>query len=144
MLEPRIPVAYRAVLLAGVLLVLGMLFRQLATLLLAVLMTVIIAIPLSAGAAKLRRPGVAGPGGGPPAPPLGGGGVGRLLAPVIPPFVPQSNQFGGPRDAAAGSRRAGRHPGTDHPHVRPRDQPVGGPGAGHRHGPREDGRKRHR
>ena len=38
--EPRIPAAYRAVLLAGVLLVLGLLFRQLATLLLAVLTTV--------------------------------------------------------------------------------------------------------
>ena len=35
--EPRIPVAYRAVVLAGVLLVLGLLFRQLATLLLAML-----------------------------------------------------------------------------------------------------------
>ena len=46
----RAHVAYRAVVLAGVLLVLGLLFRQLATLLLAVLMTVIIAIPLSAGA----------------------------------------------------------------------------------------------
>ena len=45
--------------LAAVLLVLGLLFRQLATLLLAVLMTVIIAIPLSAGrdaAGAARRP----------------------------------------------------------------------------------------
>ena len=58
MLEAALPVAYRAVLLAGVLLVLGLLFRQLATLLLAVLMTVIIAIPLSAGATKLERRGV--------------------------------------------------------------------------------------
>ena len=53
--EIRIPVAYRAVLLAAVLLVLGLLFQQLATLLLAVLMTVIIAIPLSAGATRLER-----------------------------------------------------------------------------------------
>ena len=43
--------------LAAVLLVLGLLFRQLATLLLAVLMTIIIAIPLSAGATRLERRG---------------------------------------------------------------------------------------
>ncbi len=39
----RAHVAYRAVALAALLLVLGLLFRQLATLLLAVLMTIIIA-----------------------------------------------------------------------------------------------------
>ena len=53
----RVPVAYKAVVLAGALLVLGLLFRQLATLLLAVLMTIIIAIPLSAGATRLQRHG---------------------------------------------------------------------------------------
>ena len=52
------PVAYKAVVLAAVLLVLGLLFRQLATLMLAVLMTIIIAIPLSAGATRLERHGV--------------------------------------------------------------------------------------
>ena len=54
----RAPVAYKAVVLAAVLLVLGLLFRQLATLMLAVLMTIIIAIPLSAGATRLERHGV--------------------------------------------------------------------------------------
>ena len=44
-----------------VLLVLGLLFRQLATLMLAVLMTVIIAIPLSAGATRLERRGIPRP-----------------------------------------------------------------------------------
>ena len=39
----------------------GLLFRQLATLLLAVLMTIIIAIPLSAGATRLERHGVPRP-----------------------------------------------------------------------------------
>ena len=48
-------------LLAAVLLVLGLLFRQLATLLLAVLMTMIIAIPLSAGATRLERRGIPRP-----------------------------------------------------------------------------------
>ena len=51
----RAPVAYKAVVLAAALLVLGLLFRQLATLVLAVLTTVIIAIPLSAGATRLER-----------------------------------------------------------------------------------------
>ena len=58
---PRAPVAYKAVVLAAVLLVLGLLFRQLATLVLAVLMTMIIAIPLSAGATWLERRGVPRP-----------------------------------------------------------------------------------
>ena len=50
----RVPVAYKAVALAAALLVLGLLFQQLVTLMLAVLMTIIIAIPLSAGATRLR------------------------------------------------------------------------------------------
>ena len=45
----------------ALLLVLGLLFRQLATLLLAVLMTIIIAIPLSAGATRLERRGIPRP-----------------------------------------------------------------------------------
>jgi predicted PurR-regulated permease PerM len=46
------------VLLAAGLLVLGLLFRQLVTLLLAILITVILAIPLSGAATKLERRGV--------------------------------------------------------------------------------------
>jgi predicted PurR-regulated permease PerM len=93
MAEPRIPVAYRAVLLAGVLLVLGMLFRQLATLLLAVLMTVIIAIPLSAGATKLERRGVPRPVGALATLLLGVAVLAGVLALIIPTFVDQTNKF---------------------------------------------------
>ena len=48
-------VVYRAVLLAAGLLLFGLLFRQLVTLLLAILMTMIVAIPLAAGASRLER-----------------------------------------------------------------------------------------
>ncbi len=87
------PVAYKAVVLAAVLLVLGLLFRQLATLVLAVLMTVIIAIPLSAGATWLERRGVPrAMGAG--ATLLGGLAVlAGILALVIPVFIDQANAF---------------------------------------------------
>src|SRR5688500_3126967 len=86
-------VAYRAVLLAAGLLVLGLLFRQLVTLMVAVLMTVLIAIPLSAFATRLEQRGV---------PRVAGGLVGLpglvaviagLLALLIPPFVDQVEEF---------------------------------------------------
>jgi predicted PurR-regulated permease PerM len=91
--QHKVPVAYKAVALAGGLLVLGLLFRELVTLLLAVLMTVIIAIPLSAGATRLERRGVPRP--------LGAlvtllGGLAVLagvLALIIPTFIDQTNQF---------------------------------------------------
>jgi predicted PurR-regulated permease PerM len=51
----RLPVAYRAVLLAAGLLAAGLLFQQLVTLLLLVLATIILAIPLAAGATWLER-----------------------------------------------------------------------------------------
>src|SRR3954453_5890638 len=54
----RLHPVYRAVILAAALVVLGLLFKQLITLLLAVLITVILAIPLSAAATKLERRGV--------------------------------------------------------------------------------------
>jgi predicted PurR-regulated permease PerM len=86
-------VAYRTVLLAAALLVLGLLFRELLTLLLAVLITVIVAIGLAAVATRLERRGVPRP-------------IGTLLALVgalaviagifaliIPPFIDQTNQF---------------------------------------------------
>ena len=91
--RPSTHVAYRAVLLAGALLVFGLVFRQLLTLLLAVLMTVIIAIPLAAVATRLERRGV----------PRAIGALVALLAAVaafsllvyllIPPFVDQTNEF---------------------------------------------------
>jgi len=87
------PVAYKAVVLAAVLLVLGLLFRQLATLVLAVLMTVIIAIPLSAGASWFEQRGVPrAMGAG--ATLLGGLAVlAGVLALVIPVFIDQVNAF---------------------------------------------------
>src|SRR5919108_2644062 len=91
--EHRIPVAYRAVLLAGVLLVLGLLFRELATLLLAVLITVIIAIPLSAGATRLERRGIPRPIGALASLLLGIAVLAGVLALIIPTFVDQTNQF---------------------------------------------------
>jgi predicted PurR-regulated permease PerM len=91
--EPRIPVAYRAVVLAGVLLVLGLLFKQLATLLLAVLATIIIAIPLSAGATKLQRHGVPRPIGAFATLLLGVTVLAGILALIIPTFVHETNQF---------------------------------------------------
>src|SRR3954454_2995605 len=89
----RVPVAYRAVLLAGVLLVLGLLFKQLATLLLAVLMTIIIAIPLSAGATRLQRYGVPRALGALATLLLGLTVLAGILALIIPTFVHETNQF---------------------------------------------------
>ena len=86
-------VAYRSVLLAAGLLVLGLLFRQLVTLFLAVLMTVIIAIALAAVATRLERRGIPRPLG------VFAGLLGGLLviagvlALIIPPFVDETNQF---------------------------------------------------
>ncbi len=91
--RPSLPIAYRAVLLAAALLVLGFAFRELVTLLLAVLMTVIIAIPLAAIATGLERRGIPRPAGA-----LAGllGGLAvitALLYLLIPPFVEETNEF---------------------------------------------------
>jgi predicted PurR-regulated permease PerM len=86
-------VAYRAVLLAAGLLLFGLLFRQLVTLLLALLFTVIIAIPLGAAATGLERRGVPRP--------LGAlltlagaiAALGLVIGLLIPPFIDQTNEF---------------------------------------------------
>jgi predicted PurR-regulated permease PerM len=94
--QPKISsaqVAYRTVLLAAGLLLFGLLFRQLVTLLLAILMTVIVGIALSAAAKRLERFGIPRP--------LGAlltllGGIaalGLLIYLLIPPFVDQTNEF---------------------------------------------------
>jgi len=89
----KAPVAYKAVVLAAVLLVLGLLFRQLATLMLAVLITVIIAIPLSAGTTRLERRGIPRPLGA-FATLLGALAViAGVLALIIPTFIDQANEF---------------------------------------------------
>src|SRR3954451_11430012 len=54
-------VAYRAVLLAAGLLLFGLLFRQLVTLLLAILITIVFAIPLAAAATRFERRGMPRP-----------------------------------------------------------------------------------
>lgn len=86
-------VVYRAILLAAGLLVLGMLFRQLVTLLLAVLLTIIIAIPLAACATRLRRYKIPRPVGVLVGLLLGLGVIAGAFALVIPPFVDQTRLF---------------------------------------------------
>jgi predicted PurR-regulated permease PerM len=85
-------VAYRAVLLAAGLLLFGLLFRQLVTLMLAVLFTVIIAIPLAAAATRLERRGIPRALGALGAL-LGAVAVALIVALLIPPFIGQTNDF---------------------------------------------------
>jgi predicted PurR-regulated permease PerM len=91
--EHRVPVAYKAVALAAALLVLGLLFRQLATLVLAVLMTVIIAIALSAGATRFERRGIPRPLGALITLLSGVVVLAGVLALIIPTFVDETNKF---------------------------------------------------
>jgi predicted PurR-regulated permease PerM len=84
---------YRAVLLAAGLIVLGLLFRELLTLLVAILITVIIAIPLALAADTLERKGVPRFFGALFALVLGVGIVAGTVALVIPPFVDQTQEF---------------------------------------------------
>lgn len=92
--EHRTAVAYRAVLLAGGLLVLGLLFEQLLTLMLAVLITVIIAIALATIADKLeRRFNMPRPIGALLALLAGLGLIAGVIALIIPPFIDQTNEF---------------------------------------------------
>jgi predicted PurR-regulated permease PerM len=86
-------VAYRTVFLAAGLILFGLLFRQLVTLLLAMLMTIVIAIPLAAAAERLERHRIPRPMGALLAL-LGGIGVLALIIYLlIPPFVDQTNEF---------------------------------------------------
>jgi predicted PurR-regulated permease PerM len=91
--DNRAHVAYRAVLLAAGLLLFGLLFRQLVTLLLAILITVIFAIPLSAGATRLERYSIPRPAGALLSL-LGGLAVlALIIGLLIPPFIDQTNRF---------------------------------------------------
>ncbi len=85
--------AYRTVLLAAGLLLIGLLFRQLVTLLLAILTTVILAIPLAAAARRLERVGIPRPVGALLALLGGLAALGLLIYLLIPPFVDQTNEF---------------------------------------------------
>lgn len=84
---------YRAVLLAAGLLVLGLLFRELVTLLVAILITIILSIPISLTADRLelyRVPRFLGALAGLL---LGLGVLAGVLALVIPSFADQTDQF---------------------------------------------------
>jgi predicted PurR-regulated permease PerM len=89
----RVPVAYKAVALAAGLLVLGLLFQQLVTLFLAVLMTIIIAIPLSGGADRLERLGIPRAIGAFLTLLLGIAVVAAVIAAILPTFIDETNQF---------------------------------------------------
>jgi predicted PurR-regulated permease PerM len=86
-------VAYRAVLLAAGLLLAGLLFRQLVTLLLAILITIVFAIPLAAAATRFERRGLPRPVGALLALLSGIAVVALLITLLIPPFVDQTDQF---------------------------------------------------
>jgi predicted PurR-regulated permease PerM len=92
--EERSPhVAYRAVLLAAGLLLFGLLFRQLVTLLLAILITIIFAIPLAAAATRFERRRVPRPLGALAALLSGITVLALVVYLLIPPFVDQSEEF---------------------------------------------------
>ena len=86
-------IAYRAVLLGAALVVAGLLFQQLLTLLLATLSTVIIAIAVSAVADRLQRVGIPRPVGALLALLSGLAILAGLLWVLVPPFIDQTNQF---------------------------------------------------
>src|SRR5690348_5181688 len=84
---------YRAVLLAFGLIVAALIFRQLATLLLAVLIVVIVALPLAAVADLLERRHVPRPIGAALGLIIGLAAVGGLIAAIVPVFSHEINQF---------------------------------------------------
>jgi predicted PurR-regulated permease PerM len=84
---------YRAVALVAVLVVAGAVFEQLATLLLAVVVAVIIGLPIAAGASWLERWRVPRPLGAVVCLLVGIGALGALLALIIPQFVDQARSF---------------------------------------------------
>jgi predicted PurR-regulated permease PerM len=84
---------YRAVLLAAGLLVVGLLFPRLVTLLVAILATVLFAIPLAMAADRLERYGIPRVLGALTALLAGFAVLALLLFLLIPPFVDQTNEF---------------------------------------------------
>lgn len=91
--SPNTRVLYRAVLLAAGLLVLGLVFRQLITLLVAVLMTVLISIPLTGAANRLERYRIPRPLGALAGLLVGLGVIALVVSILIPPFVDETNEF---------------------------------------------------
>jgi predicted PurR-regulated permease PerM len=84
---------YRAVLLAFGLAVAGLIFEQIITLVLGVLIVVIIALPLSAFASALQRVGIPRAIGATLGMLLGLGALGGLIALIVPVFSHEINQF---------------------------------------------------
>ena len=103
---------YRAVLLAAGLVVLGLLFRQLVTLVVAVLITVIIAIPLAALASRLERRGIPRAIGAMVGLVVGLAALAGVLALVIPPVVQQATEFADRAPAAVDDLRGRMHDAT--------------------------------
>ncbi|MGA9371366.1 MAG: AI-2E family transporter [Solirubrobacterales bacterium] len=89
----RVSVEYRAVLLAAALVVAGILFSELLTLLVAILITVLVAIPLEAAATRLERLGVPRPIGALAGLLLGIAVIAGILALILPPLIHQVQQF---------------------------------------------------
>jgi predicted PurR-regulated permease PerM len=86
-------VAYRAVLLAAGLLLFGLLFRQLVTLLLAILITIVFAIPLAAAATRFERRGLPRPVGALLALLSGIAVLALLITLLVPTFIDQTEEF---------------------------------------------------
>jgi predicted PurR-regulated permease PerM len=95
--ERRLPLTaaalYRAVLLAALLVVAGLLFKELVTLVLLTVMTVIVALPLSAITTRLAARGVPRSLGAPATMIAGLALLGGVVALLIPPFVTEVNHF---------------------------------------------------
>jgi predicted PurR-regulated permease PerM len=110
---------YRTVLLAFALVVLGLVFRQLITLVLGVLIVVIIATPLSAFASFLQRFKVPRGVGAPIGLLIGLAVIAGLVASVVPVFSHEVNQFSKslPDIVAALGHRLGRLTGTSQSHL---------------------------
>jgi predicted PurR-regulated permease PerM len=86
-------VIYRAVLLAFGLVVAGLIFRALATLILGVLIVIVIALPLAAFTSMLERRGIPRAVSAPLGLLLVLGALGGLIAAIVPVFTHEVNQF---------------------------------------------------
>jgi predicted PurR-regulated permease PerM len=121
MKETRISpgVLYRTVLLAFALVVLGLVFRQLITLVLAMLIVVIIATPLSAFATFLQRFRIPRGIGAPLGLLIGLAALGGLIYSVVPVFTHEVNQFSKslPQIVAQLGHRLGRLTDTSQSHL---------------------------
>lgn len=87
------PILYRAVLLAAGLLVLGLLFRELVTLMVGVLVTILFSIPVAAIATRLERQRIPRPIGALLAILLILGSVAGVVAALMPSFIDQADRF---------------------------------------------------